>query len=83
MTTRTRIAAAAAASLALAGSGAGIASAVGEAERPQGEAPPYSKRCAIEIRAYEDGSASLYCGERLRPFAAVDAESGRIRFYRD
>lgn len=83
MTTRTKLGAAALTGLALAGSGAGIASAVGGQERPQQQTPPYTKRCPIQIRAYDDGSASLYCGERLRPFAAVEAESGKIRFFRN
>jgi hypothetical protein len=51
----------------------------GETSTPQ--RPPFTKRCGIEIRAYDDGSASLYCDGRAKPFAAVDADSGRIRFF--
>jgi hypothetical protein len=51
----------------------------GETSTPQ--RPPFTKRCGIEIRAYHDGSASLYCDGRAKPFAAVDADSGRIRFF--
>ncbi|UJA21738.1 hypothetical protein HJD18_16985 [Thermoleophilia bacterium SCSIO 60948] len=64
--------------------GAGTALAAGErGEATRGTpAPPYTKRCAVEFRAYSDGSANIFCAERAKPFASVDAESGRIRFYR-
>jgi hypothetical protein len=58
----------------------GIASAAGGDRSPN--RPPWNKRCGIEIRAHDDGSASLYCDERTRPFGAIDAESGRIQFFR-
>lgn len=41
--------------------------------------PPWNHRCRITVAAYEDGSASLYCGRRRRSFGRIDAESGRIR----
>jgi len=44
--------------------------------------PPWNHRCRIAVAAYEDGSASLYCGRRRRSFARIDAESGRIRMRR-
>jgi len=44
--------------------------------------PPWNHRCRVAIAAYEDGSASLYCGRRRRSFARIDAESGRIRMRR-
>lgn len=62
------------------GAGAAVAGA-GDGERATAP-PPYGKRCAVEFRAYSDGSANIFCAERAKPFAAVDAESGRIRFYR-
>jgi hypothetical protein len=46
---------------------------------PRTAPPPWAHRCPISITAYEDGSASLYCGRRKRSFARIDAESGRIR----
>lgn len=58
----------------------GIASAAAGGGAPN--RPPWNKRCGIEIRAHDDGSASLYCDERTRPFAAIDAGSGRIQFFR-
>jgi hypothetical protein len=41
--------------------------------------PPWGSRCAVELRAYEDGSASLYCQGSPRRFGTIDAESGRTR----
>lgn len=64
----------------LATAAGGIASAAG-GDRSSNR-PPWNKRCGIEIRAHDDGSASLYCDERTRPFGAIDAESGRIQFFR-
>jgi hypothetical protein len=46
---------------------------------PRTAPPPWAHRCPISITAYEDGSASLYCGRRKQSFARIDAESGRIR----
>ena len=43
--------------------------------------PPWSGRCKVAIRAYEDGSANLYCDGRQKPFGAIDAESGKVRFF--
>jgi hypothetical protein len=60
---------------------AGAATALAAGIDGYPERPPFTKRCAVEIRAYDDGSASLYCGSRQRPFGAVDAESGSIRFF--
>ena len=60
---------------------AGTATALATGTDPYPERAPFTKRCGIEIRAYDDGSASLYCDERQKPFAAVDADSGRIRFF--
>lgn len=79
-----RIAASGVAGLAIAAAAAGVATAsAGEQEAARASAlPPYTKRCAVEFRAYEDGSANIFCAQRAKPFAAVDAESGRIRFYR-
>jgi hypothetical protein len=75
---RPRIAALAVAAVA-ASFGGGIALAAGGDGPPN--RPPWNKRCPIEIRAHEDGSASLYCAERSRAFGAVDAENGRVRFF--
>jgi len=77
-TRRRRIALAA---TALAVSVAGGATAVASGGDSYPERPPFTKRCGLEIRAYEDGSASLYCDGKRRPFAAVDAETGRVRFF--
>jgi hypothetical protein len=57
----------------------GVASAAGgeKGHRP----PPWSERCGMEIRGYSDGSASLYCDGRRKPFAVIDPESGRVRFF--
>ena len=61
--------------------GAGGAVAIG-GERPSTPPrPPWTKSCVVEIRAHGDGSASLSCRDRTRPFAAVDSESGRIQFF--
>jgi hypothetical protein len=60
---------------------AGAATALAAGTDTYPERAPFTKRCGVEIRAYDDGSASLYCDERQRPFAAVDADSGRIRFF--
>jgi len=76
---RRRIAIAATAVAATAVAATSAVALGGETSTPQ--RPPFTKRCGIEIRAYEDGSASLYCDGRAKPFAAVDAESGRIRFF--
>lgn len=46
------------------------------ADRP---GPPWGTACAVELRAYEDRSASLYCRGSGEAFGAVDAESGRVR----
>jgi hypothetical protein len=75
---RRRVAIAVAAG-ALTVAGATTALAAGGTSTP--DRPPFTKRCGLEIRAYEDGSASLYCDGKAKPFAAVDAESGRIRFF--
>lgn len=69
-----------AAALAATAVGATTAVAIG-GETSTPERPPFTKRCGLEIRAYGDGSASLYCDGRAKPFAAVDADSGRIRFF--
>ena len=58
---------------------AGVAAAKGF--DPSSAPPPWSSRCKVAIRAYEDGSANLYCDGRQKPFGAVDAESGKIRFF--
>jgi hypothetical protein len=60
---------------------AGAATALAEGTDPYPQRPPFTKRCGIQIRAYDDGSASLYCNDRVKPFGAIDAESGRIRFF--
>lgn len=79
---RARVAAAASAgAVALAAVGAAAAAAGGD-DAGRAAVPPFTKRCAVEFRAYSDGSANIFCAERAKPFAAVDAESGRIRFYR-
>jgi hypothetical protein len=57
----------------------GIAAAKGF--DPSAAPPPWSGRCKVAIRAYEDGSANLYCDGRKKPFGAIDAESGKIRFF--
>jgi hypothetical protein len=55
-----------------------VAFALGAAVAPlSGEETP-GNRCRLEIVAYEDGSASLYCAGEPHRFAVVDAESGRI-----
>jgi hypothetical protein len=46
---------------------------------PRTAPPPWDRRCPVTITAYEDGSASLYCGNRRRSFARIDAETDRIR----
>jgi hypothetical protein len=58
---------------------AGVAAAAGF--DPSSSPPPWSSRCKVAIRAYEDGSANLYCDGRQKPFGAVDAESGKVRFF--
>jgi hypothetical protein len=60
---------------------AGGATAFAAGTDPYPERPPFTKRCGLEIRAYGDGSASLYCDGKVKPFAAIDPESGRIRFF--
>jgi hypothetical protein len=60
---------------------AGAATALAAGTDPYPQRPPFTKRCGIQIRAYDDGSASLYCNDRVKPFGAIDAESGRIRFF--
>jgi hypothetical protein len=60
---------------------AGAATALAAGTDPYPQRPPFTKRCALEIRAYQDGSGSLYCEGKVKPFAALDAESGRIRFF--
>ena len=60
---------------------AGAATALAAGTDAYPHRAPFTKRCGIEIRAYDDGSASLYCDSRERPFGAVDAESGRVRFF--
>jgi hypothetical protein len=55
-----------------------VAFALGAAVAPlSGEETP-GNRCRLEIVAYEDGSASLYCAGEPHRFAVVDAKSGRI-----
>jgi hypothetical protein len=68
-----------AAGAALAVGGAGVA--LGAGFDPTPEHVPWTKRCVVEIRAYDDASASLFCEGRRKPFGSVDAETGRIRFY--
>jgi hypothetical protein len=66
----------------------GVSAEVADRSGPPGDfdpalaPPPWKHRCRIAIAAYEDGSASLYCGRRRRSFARIDAESGRIRMRR-
>jgi hypothetical protein len=67
--------------VALAVSVVGGASALASGGGSFPERKPFTKRCGMEIRAYDDGSASLYCDGRRKPFAAIDAESGRVRFF--
>jgi hypothetical protein len=45
------------------------------------EPPPHSVSvpCRVTVRAYEDGSASLYCEGEAAAFGRIDAESGRVR----
>jgi hypothetical protein len=68
-----------AAGTAVAVGGAGVA--LGAGFEPAPERAPWTKRCGVQIRAYEDGSASLFCDQRRTPFAAVDGETGRVRFF--
>ena len=53
---------------------AGLAAGVDPSQR----SPEAGK---VAIRAYEDGSANLYCDGRQKPFGAIDAESGKVRFF--
>jgi hypothetical protein len=55
--------------------------AVAKGFDPSSGPPPWSGRCKVAIRAYEDGSANLYCDGRQKPFGAIDAESGKVRFF--
>jgi hypothetical protein len=57
--------------------GVAVAAGIDPADSP----PPWSSRCEMEIRAYEDSSANLYCHGRRKPFGAIDAETGRVRFF--
>ncbi len=59
----------------------GATAAAGDESKGSPTRPPWNRSCVVEIRAHDDGSASLSCRERSRPFAAVDAESGRIQFF--
>jgi hypothetical protein len=64
--------------LAVAAGAALVTFALGAAVAPlAGEEPP-DDHCRLEVVAYEDGSASLYCSGARHRFAVVDAESGRI-----
>jgi hypothetical protein len=64
---------------ALAVTGAGVA--LGAGSDPAPERAPWAKRCTVQIKAYEDGSANLFCQHRRKPFGAVDADNGGIRFF--
>jgi hypothetical protein len=49
-----------------------IVAAVLAAGAPEGGA------CVLELRAFEDGSGSLFCAGRQRPVGRIDAETGRV-----
>jgi hypothetical protein len=74
---RVRLAVAAGTAVAVGGAGA----ALGAWFEPAPEHAPWTKRCGVQIRAYEDGSANLFCDNRRQPFGSVDAETGRVRFF--
>jgi hypothetical protein len=74
---RVRLAVAAGTAVAVGGAGA----ALGAGFEPAPEHAPWTKRCGAQIRAYEDGSANLFCDNRRQPFGSVDAETGRVRFF--
>ena len=68
------------------GAGAAVALAAtgvafGRGLEPVPEHVPWTKRCPVELRAYEDASASLFCEGKRKPFAIVEADDGRIRFF--
>jgi hypothetical protein len=68
------------------GAGAAVALAAtgvafGRGLEPMPEHVPWTKRCPVELRAYEDASASLFCEGKRKPFAIVENDDGRIRFF--
>jgi hypothetical protein len=74
---RVKVAVAAGAAVAVGATGV----ALGAGFDPAPEHAPWTKRCGVQIRAYEDGSASLFCEGRRQPFGSVAAETGRVRFF--